>query len=166
MLEGGFVTYNKPSKNRTLRLPEQELCDKGSVTPLVAAKMAEGALQCSQADIAVAATGVLGPEPDEDGNPAGLVFAACMRRGRPPVRSPASISQRKVGYAAARPDGAQMPSIVEQHRMSPNLASGQPHRLFACVTLQLMNRRRTLGDQLLECGLNPCPNTDDSLAAR
>jgi nicotinamide-nucleotide amidase len=43
--------------------------------------MAEGALARSPADFAVAITGVAGPEPDEDGNPVGLVCIAVARRG-------------------------------------------------------------------------------------
>jgi nicotinamide-nucleotide amidase len=47
--------------------------------------MVDGALEHSSADIALAVTGVLGPEPDEDGNPVGLVFFACCKRGEQPA---------------------------------------------------------------------------------
>jgi nicotinamide-nucleotide amidase len=43
--------------------------------------MAEGALHRSPADIAVAVTGLAGTEPDDDGNPVGLVHLAVARRG-------------------------------------------------------------------------------------
>jgi nicotinamide-nucleotide amidase len=43
--------------------------------------MAEGALDHSPAQIAVAITGVAGPDPDEDGNPVGKVCIATARRG-------------------------------------------------------------------------------------
>jgi nicotinamide-nucleotide amidase len=43
--------------------------------------MAEGALTRSIADLSAAITGVAGPEPDEDGNPVGLVHFAAARRG-------------------------------------------------------------------------------------
>jgi nicotinamide mononucleotide (NMN) deamidase PncC len=39
----------------------------------VAEAMARGALDCSQADIAVSVTGVAGPDPDDRGN-RGLVY--------------------------------------------------------------------------------------------
>ena len=42
----------------------------------VAEEMAIGALTRSSADIAIAVTGVAGPEPDDDGNPVGLVFCS------------------------------------------------------------------------------------------
>ena len=42
--------------------------------------MAESALGRSIADLSVSITGVAGPEPDEDGNPVGLVHIAAARR--------------------------------------------------------------------------------------
>jgi nicotinamide-nucleotide amidase len=42
--------------------------------------MAIGALERSTADIAISVTGVLGPEPDEDGNPVGLVYIGMVKR--------------------------------------------------------------------------------------
>jgi nicotinamide mononucleotide (NMN) deamidase PncC len=42
--------------------------------------MAEGALERCPADIVLAITGVAGPEPDEDGNPVGLLHVAAMSR--------------------------------------------------------------------------------------
>ena len=46
--------------------------------------MAHGAIELSGASVAVAITGVAGPEPDEDGNPVGLVcMAIAGELGRP-----------------------------------------------------------------------------------
>jgi nicotinamide-nucleotide amidase len=42
--------------------------------------MARGALERLPADVAVAVTGVAGPDPDEDGNPVGLVHIAAASR--------------------------------------------------------------------------------------
>jgi nicotinamide-nucleotide amidase len=84
VLHGGFVTYTKAQKTAVLGVGEELLADAGSVTPKVAVAMAEGALARSPADIALAVTGVLGPEPDEDGNPVGLVYFCCALRGEPP----------------------------------------------------------------------------------
>jgi PncC family amidohydrolase len=52
---------------------------KGAVCPDVAAAMAQGALSRSPADVAIAITGVAGPDPDEDGNPVGLVCIALAK---------------------------------------------------------------------------------------
>jgi nicotinamide-nucleotide amidase len=43
--------------------------------------MARGALEGSPADLAAAITGVAGPDPDEDGNPVGMVHIAVASRG-------------------------------------------------------------------------------------
>jgi nicotinamide-nucleotide amidase len=84
VLHGGFVTYTKAQKASALGVGADLLNDVSSVHPKVAIAMAEGALERSEADIALAVTGVLGPEPDEDGNPVGLVYFCCTRRGEAP----------------------------------------------------------------------------------
>jgi nicotinamide-nucleotide amidase len=78
---GGFVTYNKPQKTNVFGVSPKLLDEKGAVCPEVARAMAEGALMHSAAELAVAITGVAGPEPDEDGNPVGRVCIALSRRG-------------------------------------------------------------------------------------
>jgi nicotinamide-nucleotide amidase len=84
VLHGSFVTYSKAHKSSALGVPAALLERLGSVNQEVAIAMAEGALARSPADIAVAVTGVLGPEPDEDGNPVGLLFLCRLRRGTAP----------------------------------------------------------------------------------
>jgi nicotinamide-nucleotide amidase len=81
-LQGAFVTYTKEQKTIGLGVPADLLASCGSVNADVVRRMAEGALDRSSAHVALAVTGVLGPEPDEDGNPLGLVFFGCCRRGQ------------------------------------------------------------------------------------
>jgi nicotinamide-nucleotide amidase len=80
-LQGGFVVYTKTNKSHALSVPANLLNSRG-VCPEVARAMAEGALARSPADVAVALTGVAGPDPDEDGNPVGIVCIAVVPRGR------------------------------------------------------------------------------------
>lgn len=82
VLHGGFVTYTKAQKTAALGVPAELLRAQGAVNEEVARRMAFGALGRSPAAIALSVTGVLGPEPDEDGNPVGLVFFACCLRGK------------------------------------------------------------------------------------
>jgi nicotinamide-nucleotide amidase len=82
-LHGGFVTYTKANKTAALGVPADLLERKTAVCEEVARAMADGALARSPADLAVAITGVAGPEPDPDGNPVGLVHIAAARRGHP-----------------------------------------------------------------------------------
>jgi nicotinamide-nucleotide amidase len=84
-LQGGFVTYTKEQKTAVLGVPPDLLAEQSAVCAAVARCMAEGALRYSTADVAVAVTGVAGPEPDEDGNPVGLLYLAGLRRDAPPI---------------------------------------------------------------------------------
>jgi nicotinamide-nucleotide amidase len=80
-LQGGFVTYTKDQKTIALGIPRALLERESAVSEAVARAMAEGALARSIGDLSVSITGVAGPEPDEDGNPVGLVHIAAARRG-------------------------------------------------------------------------------------
>jgi nicotinamide-nucleotide amidase len=84
-LHGSFVTYTKANKVQALGIDAGLLKAKGAVCREVALAMVEGALHRSPADVAVAITGVAGPDPDEDGNPVGLVCIAVARDGREPL---------------------------------------------------------------------------------
>ena len=66
--------------------------------------MARAALDCSQADIAVSVTGGAGPEPDQRGNPVGLVYLACARKAGNCVgvkREFGDIGRSRIRYQAA-----------------------------------------------------------------
>jgi nicotinamide-nucleotide amidase len=80
---GGIVAYTKDMKIAALGVSAALLKEKTAVCAEVAAAMAEGALSRSPADVAVSVTGVAGPEPDEDGNPVGLIYCAVARHGGP-----------------------------------------------------------------------------------
>jgi nicotinamide-nucleotide amidase len=78
---GGFVTYTKESKIATLGVPRELIAAYTAVSRPVAEAMATGALDRCPADMVIAITGVAGPEPDEDGNPVGLMHIAAAVRG-------------------------------------------------------------------------------------
>jgi nicotinamide-nucleotide amidase len=86
-LHGGFVVYSKEQKSASLGVNPALLKSKGSVNAEVALQMARGALHRSAASVSLAVTGVLGPDPDEDSNPAGLVYFAVCREGLEPLTS-------------------------------------------------------------------------------
>ena len=83
VLHGSFVTYTKANKTAALGVDAELLKRDGSVSADVVEQMVHGALLRSPADLALAVSGVLGPSPDEDGNPVGLVYFACGHRNRP-----------------------------------------------------------------------------------
>lgn len=106
-LDGGFVAYSKEHKSVCLGVNAAQLISKGSVNAEVALAMAQGALRRSSADVSLAVTGVLGPDPDEDANPAGLVYFAACRVGLAPFtsrqifseESPDAVRRRAVEHA-------------------------------------------------------------------
>ena len=79
---GGFVTYTKENKIAALGVPRELIAAHTAVSRAVAEAMATGALERCPADLVIAITGVAGPEPDEDGNPVGLMHMAAAARGR------------------------------------------------------------------------------------
>ncbi|HUO93815.1 MAG TPA: CinA family protein [Rhizomicrobium sp.] len=80
VLHGSFVTYSKANKSAALGVDPELLRRAGSVNAEVVRQLARGALERSPADLAIAVSGVLGPKPDEDGNPVGLVYFCCCSR--------------------------------------------------------------------------------------
>ena len=76
----GFVTYEETAKQQMLGLPADLTGRNDAVTSAVARAMAEGALQNSQADIALSVTGFAGPA--APGKEEGLVHFGCARHGR------------------------------------------------------------------------------------
>lgn len=84
-LHGGFVVYTKAQKQAALGVEQTEMQLHGAVNGEVAKQMAEGALHRSPATVAVSITGVLGPNPDEDGSPPGLVYLGLAEAGKPTI---------------------------------------------------------------------------------
>ena len=83
VLERGFVTYSNAAKQQSLGVSEDIIDTFGAVSIAVAWAMANGALKRSKADIAVAITGVAGPEGGTDNKPVGTVVFAVARRDEP-----------------------------------------------------------------------------------
>ena len=81
--EGSFVTYQARSKRRVLGVTASTLQHDGVVSESTAREMAIGALDRSDADIAVSVTGVAGPGGGDSDHPVGTVwFAWAVRAGR------------------------------------------------------------------------------------
>lgn len=61
VFDRGFVTYSNLAKTEMLGVPTTMITDHGAVSEEVAAAMAKGALDRSQASLAVSVTGMAGP---------------------------------------------------------------------------------------------------------
>lgn len=71
--ECGWVTYSNASKTALLGVSADLIVQKGAVSCEVAEAMAQGVLQKSQADFAVAITGIAGPGGGAPDKPVGTV---------------------------------------------------------------------------------------------
>ena len=84
VLERGFVTYSNAAKTDLLGVDSRLIGRVGAVSAEVAEAMARGALARSQAEVALAVTGIAGPGGGTEEKPVGLVFLAGVRAGRAP----------------------------------------------------------------------------------
>lgn len=74
--EAGFVTYSNEMKTKILNVSKDSLIHYGAVSEQTVTEMAQGALDISQADIAVAVSGVAGPSGGSEDKPVGTVWIA------------------------------------------------------------------------------------------
>jgi nicotinamide-nucleotide amidase len=88
----GWVTYADEAKTGELGVPAELLAAHGAVSEEVARAMAEGALAASGAEVAVAVTGIAGPDGGTPGKPVGLVWFGLARRGGKTEALPRNLS--------------------------------------------------------------------------
>ncbi|PJI51054.1 MAG: damage-inducible protein CinA [Pseudomonas sp.] len=78
--EAGYVTYSNSQKTRQLDVPTELFAKVGAVSREVVEAMVAGALPRSGADIAVAVSGIAGPDGGSAEKPVGTVWLA-WRKG-------------------------------------------------------------------------------------
>ncbi|QYJ06091.1 CinA family protein [Qipengyuania flava] len=81
VLDRGYVTYSNEAKQENLGVPLDIIETFGAVSIACAWAMAKGALERSNADVAVAISGVAGPGGGTDLKPVGTVVFARVLRG-------------------------------------------------------------------------------------
>lgn len=81
VLDRGFVTYSNEAKMESLGVPGDIIETFGAVSVACVWAMAQGALKHSQADVAVAISGIAGPGGGSELKPVGTVVFARARRG-------------------------------------------------------------------------------------
>lgn len=79
--ERGWVTYSNAAKQTDLGVAEATLRAQGAVSEAVVREMAEGARRRSGADLAMAITGIAGPEGGSAEKPVGLVWFGLAQEG-------------------------------------------------------------------------------------
>ena len=78
--EGGFVTYRLSAKQRVLGIHEDTLQTFGAVSEVVARQMAERTLTACNAQLAIATTGLAGPDGDGTQTAVGTLWIAWAGR--------------------------------------------------------------------------------------
>ncbi|HXF68817.1 MAG TPA: CinA family protein [Thermoflexus sp.] len=84
---GGVIAYRNEIKTRVLHVREETLARFGAISAETAQEMAEGVRRLFQADLALAITGVAGPDPIEN-QPVGRIYIA--------LASPHGIQVRQI----------------------------------------------------------------------
>lgn len=74
--ERGFVSYSNAAKTTMLGVPPALISQHGAVSEVVARAMATGARQHSKAQVALAVTGIAGPDGGSADKPVGTVWFA------------------------------------------------------------------------------------------
>lgn len=90
---GGIVSYSNAFKEKFLHV--RSLATHGAVSEETAREMAEGALETSGADYAIAVTGIAGPDGGTPEKPVGTVWAAIAERGGATYAGKLKIKSRK-----------------------------------------------------------------------
>src|SRR5215475_1252658 len=122
VVERGFVTYSNEAKQQMLGVTALTLERAGAVSRETAEEMAQGALAHSDADLAVAITGIAGPGGATPGKPVGLVhFAAAARGGKLIHRAKkyGDIGRRKVRQKSVDEALAMLEALAKQAPKKP-----------------------------------------------
>jgi nicotinamide-nucleotide amidase len=99
ILDRGFVTYSNEAKHDSLGVALDILDAFGAVSVACVYAMAQGALERSKADVAVAISGIAGPDGGSPGKPVGTVVFARAVRGsdKPDAESKLFEGQDRAG---------------------------------------------------------------------
>ena len=118
VFDRGFVTYSNAAKQQILSVAAAILELHGAVSRETADAMAAGALAMSDADLAVAITGIAGPAGGSAEKPVGLVhFAAASRDG--------CRVHRERRYGDAGRSAVRQQAVAEALAMLELLAAGE-----------------------------------------
>lgn len=82
VFQEGYVTYSNRVKEKLLAVSPQTIGEHTVVSGEVAEEMALGVRQRTGADLTISVTGYAGPEPGDDGTPAGTVYIGTWYAGK------------------------------------------------------------------------------------
>lgn len=82
----GFITYANKAKRKELGVRKETLRLYGAVSRETAMEMVRGAAEHADAEVALATTGIAGPDGGTETKPVGLVYISCYVAGEVTVR--------------------------------------------------------------------------------
>jgi nicotinamide-nucleotide amidase len=91
--ECGYMTYSNAAKVRDLGVAATTLAEHGAVSEATAREMAAGALRVADVDVAVAVTGIAGPDGALAGKPVGTVWFASACRSEAGMMIDSRVAQ-------------------------------------------------------------------------
>lgn len=100
---GGVVTYSDALKRQLLNVSQDALDRFGAVSAEVAAAMAVGARSALGGDVAIAVTGIAGPDGGSPDKPVGLAYIAAA--------DPTGVEVRRLMGAGSRTENKQASAI-------------------------------------------------------
>jgi nicotinamide-nucleotide amidase len=115
VVDCGFVTYSNEAKRQLLGVTSETLRDHGAVSRETAEEMARGAIAHSDAQIAVAITGIAGPSGGSADKPVGLVHFASASRG-------GALTHREMRYGNIGRAEVRAKSVLEALAMLKEMA--------------------------------------------
>jgi nicotinamide-nucleotide amidase len=114
VLDRGFVTYSNDSKQELLGVQEDIIEAFGAVSPATAWAMAQGAIRRSNADVAVAVSGIAGPDGGTKLKPVGTVVFAIAIRGEEDVNA-----EQKLIEGASRAEIRHQAALIALEMLLP-----------------------------------------------
>jgi nicotinamide-nucleotide amidase len=117
VFDRGFVTYSNEAKQQMLGVSPETLRNHGAVSRQTAEEMARGAIARSNADVAVAITGVAGPTGGSVEKPVGLVHIATASRA-------GALTHKEMRYGDIRRANVRRKAVLEALVMLKELAEG------------------------------------------
>ena len=82
VVKQGLVTYSNKAKRKLVGVKKTTLKEYGAVSDKTAREMVKGAILMTGSDVAVAVTGIAGPDGGTKEKPVGLVYIAAAVRGQ------------------------------------------------------------------------------------
>lgn len=109
MFESGYITYSNAAKIAELNICEAVVDTFGAVSIATAWAMAQGALESSGADVAVAITGIAGPDGGTAQKPVGTVVFARAERN---IGPDAIVADQKLFDASGGRSGVRLQAAL------------------------------------------------------